>query len=256
MFLTTAVTRALPAALLLAALLAVLGCQTGSTVVNGQAVPAAAPVPGTLHAWAEGRAEAVPDIAVVRMSIETSGRTVRGARTQAAGVTRAVIDELARQGVEDRNIRTSRFSIRADYEYTDDGRRRLTGYQVSHALTVEIANLESVGAAIDALSEAGGDTLAFHDIEFAYADPERLLEEARRNAVETLQRHAQQLAAAANRELGPLLEITELSGAPDSGPPRPYLAAEMMARARPVDTPISSGSGTVSVTVRGVFELR
>ena len=256
MFLTITATRALPAMLLLAALLAVPGCQTGSAVAGGQAVPAAAPAPGTIHAWAEGRAEAVPDIAVVRMSIETSGRTVRGAREQAAGLTRAVIDELARQGVEDRHIRTSRFSIRADYQYTDDGRRRLTGYQVSHALTVKIANLESVGATIDALSEVGGNALAFHDIEFAYADPERLLEEARRAAVEKLHRHAQQLAAAANRELGPLLELTEVSGTPDPSPPGPYLAAEMMARAHPDDTPISIGSGTVSVTVRGVFELR
>ena len=127
-------------------------------------------------------------------------------------MTRAVIDELERQGVEDRDIRTSRFSIRADYQYADDGRRRLTGYQVSHALTVEIANLESVGAAIDALSAAGGDELAFHDIEFAYADPERLREDARRNAVEKLHRHAQQLAAAANRELGPLLDLGDESG--------------------------------------------
>ena len=249
-------TRALLAALPLAALVAMAGCHTGSTVVRGPAVPAAAPAPGTIHAWAEGRAEAVPDIAVVRMSIETSGRTVRAARERAADVTRAVIAELARQGVEDRDIRTSRFSIRADYQYADDGRRHLTGYQVSHALTVEIANLESVGAALDALSEAGGDALAFHAIEFGYADPDRLLEQARRNAVENLQRHAQQLAAAANRELGPLLELTELSGTPDSGPPGPYLAAEVMARSRPADTPISAGSRTVSITVRGVFELR
>lgn len=255
MFLTNTATRTLPAVLLLAALLAVPGCHTGSTVISGAAVPAAAPAPGTIHAWAEGRAEAVPDIAVVRMSIETSGRTVRGAREQAAGLTRAVIDELARQGVEDRHVRTSRFGIRADYEYTDDG-RRLIGYQVSHSLTAEIANLESVGDGIDALSEAGGDALAFHDIEFAYADPERLLAEARRNAVENLQRHAQQLAAAANRELGPLLELTEVSDAPGPSPPGPYLAAEKMVRARPADTPISAGSGTVSVTVRGVFELR
>ena len=253
MFLTTTATRALPAVLLLAALLAVPGCRTLSPVA-GVAVPAAAaPGPGTLHAWAEGRAEAVPDIAVVRMIIETSGRTVRAARGQAAGVTRSVLDELQRQGVEERNIRTLGFSIRPEHEYTDAG-RRLVGYQVSHALVVKIANPESVGAAIDALSEAGGDAVAFHDIEFAYADLERLLEEARRAAVEKLQRHAQQLAAAANRELGPLLELTEVSGAPASARPAPYLAAEMVGA--PADTTISVGSGTASVTVRGVFELR
>ena len=70
---TTAAARALPATLVLAALLAMPGCHTGSTAVSGQTVPADAPVRGTLHAWAEGRAEAVPDIAVVRMSIETNG---------------------------------------------------------------------------------------------------------------------------------------------------------------------------------------
>ena len=71
-----------------------------------------------------------------------------------------MIDELERQGVEDRAIRAGRFSIRADYQYTDAGGRRLNGYRVSHTLTVEIGNLESVGAAIDALSRASGDALA------------------------------------------------------------------------------------------------
>ena len=60
MFLTNTATRTLPAVLLLAALLAVPGCHTGSTVVSGAAAPAAAPAPVTIHAWAEGRAEAVP----------------------------------------------------------------------------------------------------------------------------------------------------------------------------------------------------
>ena len=121
-------------------------------------------------------------------------------------------------------------------------------------MTVTYRNLDTVGAAIDAVSEAGGDELVFRDIAFAHADPERHLEAARRQAVEMLHRTARQLAEAANRELGPLLEISEGVAPPETPYPRPAMGALLKAEA--VDTPISIGSDTITVTVRGVFALQ
>ena len=236
------------------AVLVIAGCSTTSQVQDmGSPGPANAR-PGTVVVRAEGSVQAVPDIAVLGISVEITQPSVAAARDRAAGVTETVIDEFRRLGVEDRDMQTSRFSIQPEYRYTDDGRRRLAGYRVVHALTVTYRDLGTVGPAIDAVSEAGGDELAFRDIAFAHADPERHLEAARRDAVDKLHRIARQLAEAVNRELGALLEISE--AVTPSADPYPRPATGALLRAEAVDTPISIGSDTMAVTVRGVFALR
>ena len=105
------------------------------------------------------------------------------------------------------------------------------------------------------MSEAGGDELAFRSIGFTHADPDRHLEAARRDAVDKLHRTARQLAEAANRELGPLLEISEGVAPPEASYRGPTAGAALL-RAEAVDTPISIGSDLITVTVRGVFALR
>ena len=42
-------------------------------------------------------------------------------------------------GVEEEDIQTNRFSIDPHYQYTDDGRRRLIGYQRSEAVDTPIS---------------------------------------------------------------------------------------------------------------------
>jgi len=238
-------------------LMAALATASCSTTPHVQAIGAPGSAnahPGTVVVRAEGSVQAVPDIAVLGISVDITQPSVAAARDRAAGVTETVIDEFRTLGVEDRDMQTSRFSIQPDYRYTDDGRRRLAGYRVVHALTVTYRDLDTVGAAIDAVSEAGGDELAFRDIAFAHAEPERHLEAARRDAVDKLHRIARQLAEAANRELGQLLEISEGVLPPDALYPRPATGA--LLRAEAVDTPISIGSDTITVTVRGIFALR
>ena len=245
----------LPAiAAVLIAVLATAGCSTTPPARTADGPTIAGTPSGTVHVQAEGSAEAVPDIAVLGMSVEVTEPSVAAARDRAARSTQAVIDELGRHGVEEEDIRTSRFSIEPDYQYTNDGGRRLNGYRVVHVLTVTYRDLDTVGAAIDAVSRAGGDALAFRNIAFTHADPERHREAARRDAVDRLHRTARQLAEASNRELGPLLEISEEASA-DYGPYPSLSAGAAMLRSEAADTPISIGSDVIRVTVRGVFAL-
>ena len=247
----------LPAiAVVLIAAFATAACGTAPPAQEVRNLNSAGTQLGTVEVRAEGSAEAVPDMAVLGMSVEIAGASVGAARDRAARLTQAVIDELERHGVEEHDIQTNRFSIHPEYQYTDDGRRRLNGYRVAHALQVTYRNPDTVGAAIDAVSKAAGDALAFRDIAFIHADAERHLEAARRDAVHKLHRIARQLAEASNRELGPLLEISEGIAAPDYGPypPGRYAGAAML-RAEAADTPISIGSDIITVTVRAVFAL-
>ena len=247
----------LPAiAVVLITAVATAGCVTAPPAQEVRNLNSAGTQLGTVEVRAEGSTEALPDTAVLGMSVEITGASVGAARERVARLTQAVIDELERHGVEDQDIQTNRFSIHPEYQYTDDGRRRLNGYRVAHALQVTYRNLDTVGAAIDAVSKAGGDALAFRDIAFIHADPERHPEAARRDAVHQLHRIARQLAEASNRELGPLLEISEGVAAQDNGPypPGRYAGATML-RAEAADTPISIGSDIITVTVHAVFAL-
>ena len=211
---------------------------------------------GTVQVRATGSAEAVPDVAILGLSVDIIETSVSAARDRAAQLTQTVLDVLERHGVEPKDIRTDQFSIDADYRYTNDGRRRLNGYRVVHALAVTYRDLDGVGAVIDAVSRAGGDELAFGYVAFSHADPERHLEAARRDAVDRLHRTARQLAEASNRELGPLLVISEGVPVPDYDPYRAFAAGDALMRSEAADTPISGGRDTLSVTVSGVFALR
>ncbi len=252
--------RTLPAIaavlIVLIAALATAACSTASQVRDSDASPPVGAQSGTVVVRAEGSVEAVPDIAVLRISVEITEPSVDAARDQAARLTQVVVDELERLGVEQQDVQTNRFSIRPEYQYADDGRRRLIGYQVIHALTVTYRNLDTVGAAIDAVSKVGGDALVFRDIAFAHAEPKRHLQAARRDAVHKLHHIARQLAEASNRELGALLELREPAEEPGYGPYRGPSAGVAVLRAEAVDTPISIGSDVITVTVRGVFALR
>ncbi len=251
---TAATVRCTVAAVFIA-VLATAGCSTTPAAVTADAPATSGARSGTVQVGAEGRAEAVPDIAVIGMSVEISGPSVAGARVRAGWLTRTVIRELKRHGVEEDDIQTSRFSIDPDYQYTNDGRRVLNGYRVVHGLTVTYRDLSTVGSAIDALSTAGGDELTFRHIAFSHADPEPYRQAARRDAVDRLHRTARQLAEASNRELGPLLEISE-EVSPDYGPIQSFSAGAAMLKFEAADTPISVGSDLIRVTVRGVFALR
>ena len=239
----------------LIAVLATAGCSTTPPPRASNSVATTGTHSGTVHVRAEGSADSVPDIAILGMSVQVTEPSVSAARDRAAGLTQAVLDEITRHGVEEEDLRTNRLSIDPDYQYTNDGGRRLNGYRVVHGLTVTYRDLDTVGAAIDAASRAGGDALALGHIAFTHADPERHRLAARRDAVDRLHRTARQLAEASNRELGPLLEISE-DVRPDYGPYQSLSAGAAMLKSEAADTPISVGSDVIRVTVRGVFALR
>ena len=204
-----------------------------------------------------GQITAAPDIATINGGVEAVAKTVTEARSLAAGAMEAMMQALAARGVEERDIQTTGFNIRSEYQYDRaNDRNELVGYRVSNQVAVKVRDLAEVGMVIDDLVQAGGDLARFNGISFGLNDPKPLEVEARKLAVEDMTAKAMQLADNAGVSLGTLVFISESVGAA----PRVYtddyeeLAFRAVQSAVEI-TPISGGELSVTITVQGVFNM-
>lgn len=196
-----------------------------------------------------GEAAAVPDMARITLGVVI---TDQNASTALAEVSRAVqrtLNELARAGIEPRDIQTSGVSVQPLY---DNGRLtsgvnspRIKGFEARNSLRVTVRELETLGAVLDDLVRSGANQVS--GVQFDVAVPAPLLDQARINAVAEAQRKADVLAKAAGVTLGPLLELREGSG----GGPQPFARAQSFAS----DVPIAPGEVQLRATVTMIYQL-
>ena len=203
-----------------------------------------------------GQMTAAPDIATINGGVEAVAKTVSEARGMAAEAMDALMKALTARGIEERDIQTTRFSIYPEYQYDrDKDRSELVGYRVNNQISVTIRNLDQVGMVIDDMVEAGGDLARFNGIHFGLDDSKPLEVEARKLAVEDMTAKAMQLADNAGVSLGDLVFISESVGASPRVDDFLEYATFEAEQSSAVDTPISGGELSVTITVQGVFNM-
>ncbi len=199
----------------------------------------------------QGLVSGTPDLAILNLGIEAFRNTVQLARDDAAEAMGRVINVLNDNGVDDQDIRTSRFNINPRF---DRDRRSVTGYQVSNQLTVKIRDLDRISQIIDEVTVAGGDLTRFQGINFSIEDTKPLEEQARAAAVADLMAKANQLAALTGVTLGKPFSISETGG---FSPQRvAYLEAASFDRAMSAPTPIMAGEVDVVVSIQAMFAIQ
>lgn len=132
----------------------------------------------------------------------------------------------------------------------------LTGYEVTNSLTVRVRDLETISTIIDAVTEAGGDLLRFHDLSFSIRNTAALQRQARAAAVADLNARATQLAEFSSVRLGALVYLNETGYTPPAKVDFRLLAQEAAADSAAPSTPIQVGELVVEVNVNGIFEIR
>ncbi|WP_137130264.1 SIMPL domain-containing protein [Rhizobium sp. FY34] len=210
----------------------------------------------TISVTGEGRAAMAPDMAVISLSVVRMGDTAQAALTDNNAAMTVVMEALRGQGIAERDIQTSDFSIFPRYSQPDpirpqDGSEmpKITGYQVSNSLTVRVRDLKKLGALLDQSIKLGINQGG--QISFTNADPKGAMDEARRNAVTDAMAKAATLAQAAGGSLGPVISIVESSLRPE---PMPLMRS--MAMAKEADSvPVASGENTYMVLVEMKFSL-
>lgn len=197
----------------------------------------------------EGAASAAPDIATISIGVESVARTAADALAENNRETAAVIDAVKSAGVAAADIQTSNFSVNPRYEEGSYGSVSLTilGYQVTNQVTVRLKDVAGIGKLLDQVVSVGANRI--NGISFGFADPVRVADEARRQAVTDAVRKGELYAAAAGVTLG---EIRSMSEAQNYGGPRPMAAMRM--EAAPV--PIEAGEQTIEAAVSITWTLQ
>lgn len=210
------------------------------------ALPAAAQDERVISVNGRGEVAAAPDMAVISLGVVEEAATAGDAMRAANAAAGAVLSRLEALDIAARDIQTSELRLTPVWAGPDPERdleRRITGFQASNHLTVRLRDLSTLGEVLDAVVAEGANR--FSGLRFTVAEPDELMEEARRAAVADATAKARTLAEAAGEPLGRVQRITEHGG----GAPRPMMMEA--ARSDAGGVPVAPGEieMTVEVTI-------
>jgi len=201
-----------------------------------------------------GKVSAVPDIAILRLGIESQESSVALAQEQAAGAMNAVMSALEDNGVDEKDIQTRYFNIHKVTRWDErQGKEVVIGYRVTNIVTAKIRDMDEVGTVIDVVAVAGGDLTRIDSIGFTVDDPSAYQDEAREKAMADAAAKAKQLAELAGIKLGKPTYIVE-----NTSYPYPVYRQDFYgeaAAAPAMETPISPGEMEISLNVQVAYEI-
>jgi uncharacterized protein YggE len=203
----------------------------------------------------EGHASVMPDQALLQLSVTRTAETAAAALTANSAAMKDVLQALKADGIAERDLQTSEFSIFPQYNQPDVRNNKpvaaaIIGYQVSNGVSVKVRDLAKLGGLIDRTVKLGVNQGG--QVLFTNEDPKAAVADARRKAVQDAMEKARTLAEAAGLRLGPVVSIEE--GGPRALPaPAPMRLA--MAKEAADTVPIAAGENTYTVTVGMTFRL-
>ncbi len=205
----------------------------------------------TITVNGEGIASAAPDMAVISIGVQSEGKTAAEALRQNSAEMSATIDKLKKLGVADKDIQTSGLSISPRYDYEKNrSAPPIVGYIASNTVTVRLRDLDKAGGVIDQAVQSGANSLG--GISFTFADPQPLMDAARRDAVKQATAQAELLTDAAGVSLGRLITIQ--GGYASNPSPQPVRARMEMAADKAV--PLEAGESAITASVTLVYEIK
>jgi uncharacterized protein YggE len=156
--------------------------------VIGQA--GAQPPARTLNVNGLGSTYLIPDIAYIYIGVHSEGATASDVVEANKTQTNAVLDALKQAGVDEKDLRTTNFSIWPSQQYSPEGTVTGTIYMVDNTVYVTVRDLDGLGDLLDSTIAAGANSI--NSIQFDVADKTAAVKEARAKAVEDAKTQAQE----------------------------------------------------------------
>ena len=227
-----------------------------------------------------GEVTTTKDVAKISFSFSELDKDVSAARKVVSEKAEMAYMKLKQLGIEERDMKTTRYNIHPEYEYvtipvrpiplpgqqgydySHGGRkqeRRLVGYRVSHSSSIRIRDIDTVGNILDTISDLKPENVS--NLTFTLDDEEQkqLEEEAEIVAITNAKEKAKRVAKQSGITLGKIVGVRFDS-------PRPYyrksLSRDVAYSTFAVEeqsaptTPVALGEDKITATVVLTYELK
>lgn len=203
----------------------------------------------TIELTAVGQVAATPDKVDIATGVTSQAETAKEALAKNNEAMSAVVAALKAEGIEEKDIQTSEFSVQPVWEQRKDATSpAITGYQVTNQVAITLHDTKKLGPILDKVVGLGANQIG--SISFGIADPEPLKDEARKRAMAKALATAKLYAETANANLGNVLTISE-----DAGMVVPRAAPRAM-KMEMAAAPIEAGTAMVELRVNVTYELK
>jgi len=199
------------------------------------------PTPRMITVSGEASEQVAPDRAILTVSLVSKNRDLNITKRENDQMVEKLVAIAREFKIAKEKIATSGVYISPEYNYVQN-KQQFIGYTVNRTLRITMDDISIHERVLSAIVDAKIDQV--NGVEFALADPEKLVKNVRVKAVENARAKAQALAEAAGTKLGQVMNISTV----DSGvmlPPRPMTAM----RAEMADS-------SVAPSLPGMIDLR
>jgi len=157
--------------------------------------------PTTINVTGEGEAVAKPDIGSFNFSVNAEAAEASVAQSEAANKLNTILDYLRQEGVEEKDINTSYYSLQPRYRRDTPSTNTSIyyppemiqdGFTVNQGVTVKVRNIDVAGELIAGVGELGASNIS--SLNFVVDNDEVLVAEARSAAIADAKTQAEQIA--------------------------------------------------------------
>ncbi len=203
-----------------------------------------------------GTVYAKADIANIEVGLKTTvKKTAAEATNESTDKMNKIVAELKKLNIEDKDIKTSNYTLSPVYNWTNVKGQELIGYEVTQTLTLKIRDLNKIGDVIAKTTEQGANQVG--NINFTIDDEFALKNQARELAITKAKEKAILIASQSGMKLGDVKSVYENT---EVMPPVMYSNAKLdlsVGNESVSVTPnIQSGQNEIKVDVTLVYEVK
>lgn len=182
----------------------------------------------TISVTGKSEIYAVPDIARISVTLKSEEKTFSDTQKKITEKEKKVLDVLAVQGIDKKDIKTDYYNINPKYEWQSDkvvctayvcppsnGKNVQVGFEGTETLAIKIRKTDTVGAIIDALGKV--EVSEIGQPQYTIDDEDKIKDEARNKAIVDAKVKADMLA----KSLG--VKIVRVVNFSEDTNPMPYM---------------------------------
>jgi len=210
----------------------------------------------TIYAGADGKFEAAPDTAVIRMDIASQQDTSRAAYDRAAVAVNHVRQVLTSNGIDLKAAQFGAYQMQPMYDWKNP-KHKVIGYRVTSDVTLKLRDFKKIGAITEQLADI--EDTQNQSVNYTLEDIEQAKAKASEDALKKARNQAAAVATAGGRTLGDLLYASVDVNQQNIVPV--FAQASMARSAAPAATPppmtdFTPQTVTIDAHVNALFALK